>query len=216
MSENLNKETVLEYFNHLKTCKGYGLEEIKMREALENDENFKQIEQEFKEEIEEIKKQLPAKRLKNLESKLKNSFDEDYDDDEEEKEEISGYDNIVNKLINEREYDDCDYENLIFEQRMSFDDRGDEFVGNPKQVELDSVIKRLNEIKAKYPNQQIYINTIGRGTMALDRINVYAIIKKLRPLYEVYSHILNVVKSELQQHQYDVAAFKRKQQELGL
>jgi hypothetical protein len=220
MAEKLNKETVLNYFHHLKNCIGYGAEECKMKETLDNDDNFRLIESEFKEAIEEIKKQLPDKRLKNLESKLKNSFDEDNDDDDDEdernEEEVLGYDNYVNKLINEREYDDCDYDNMIFEQRMSFDDRADEFVGNPKKVTLDSVLEKMQEIKTKYPGQKIYINTFGDGTMALDRIRVYAITKKLRPLYEVYSRIYNVVKYDLQQHEYEVAAFKRQQKELGL
>lgn len=221
MSKNkIDKETALRYFNHLKDCNGYSSKEFEMKEALEDDENFKQIESEFKEAIEEAKKQLPEKRLNNLAQKIKDSFsgerfDEDDEDFDDEDENIS-YDDVVKKIINDREYDDYDYNDLVFEQRVSFDEMGDEFVGNSKEIELDKVIEKLEKIKAKYPGQKIFINSRLSGTMAVDRVRIQAISTKVRPLYEVYSSIYGIIKNELAIHEREVAAFKRKQKELGL
>lgn len=216
----IDKETALKYFNHLKDCNGFGTKEFEMKEALEDDENFKQIESEFKEAIEETRKQLPEKRLNSLAQKIKDSFREErYNEDDEdfdgEDTDIS-YDDIVQKVINDREYDDDDYDDLVFEQRVSFDDMNDEFSGNSKEIELDKVIEKLEKIKAKYPGQKIFINSILSGTMAVDRVRIQAISKKIKPLYEVYSYIYQLAKYELQRHEHEVADFKRKQKELGL
>lgn len=212
----INKETALKYFNHLKDCNSHGTKEIEMINALQDDESFKQIEVEFKEAIEEIKKQLPEKRLSNLACKIKESFQGDSDEEEgfEDDDENISYDSIVEKLINNREYDG--YDDLIFQQRLSFDDMNDEILGRSGEIELEKVIESLEKIKAKYPGQKIFINTIASGTMSVDRIRVYAVSKKTKPLYKVYSHIYNIVRNELRNHEQEIAAFKRKQKELGL
>lgn len=220
MSKKIDKETALKYFNHLKNCKGYSSKEVAMKEALEDDDNFSLIESEFLKEIEETRAKLPAARLKNVDTRLAHGFEDQYEyDDEDETEEVDesiGFHELFKKLLNNREFNDYDYDNIVLEQRVSFDDVADEYVGDPKGVELDVVLRRLEKIKAKFPGQKIHLNTIASGTMSVDRIRVHAVIKKLRPLFTVYYEVLNIIKGELQQHQYDIENFNRKKKELGL
>lgn len=220
MKKNINKEVALQYFNHLIKSRGYSTEEYAMQEALKNDENFKLIEVEFKDAIEEVKKQLPETRLSNLARITFESFRKDMDEYEEEEEEdfddeIS-YEEVFNKLITNREYNDYDSKDLVLDQRLGYDDGGDVLVGNPNEIELDKVIEKLEKIKSRYPGQKIFLNTVASGTMSVDRIRIHAISKKIKPLYEVYLHLYNIVKRELEAHERDIAEFKRKQKELGL
>lgn len=220
MSKKIDKETALKYYNTLKNAYGYGTKEYEMKETLENDENFILIEEDVKTSIEEMRIQLTPTRLQKLEESLKESFYErDEDDDDEEEDEIIdvvGYENIVSKLLADREYDDYDHDNLLFEQRVSFDDSEDAYSGNPKQIDLDSLSKKIEKIKTKHPGKKIYVNSVASGTMSVDRIRVYAVIKKLKPLYEIYNYIFHQVQRQLEDHKREVEAFKKKQKELGL
>ena len=219
--KKIDKETALKYLDHLRDCNGYSTKEYEMKDALEDDENFKQIESEFRESIDEIKNKLPVKYAKILEDKLNNLFkeddydDDDYDDDEDDEESNNlGYNGIVNKLISEREYSECD--DTLFEQRLSFSDSDDAFAGNPKEIELDKLIDKLAQAKEKYAGQKIYVNSVADGTMAVDRISLYAVVTKMRPLYEIYSAIYHCAKYELEAFNREIVDFKRKQKELGL
>jgi hypothetical protein len=214
---NITKEVALKYFNHLINCKWYNTEEYAMQEALKKDENFKLIEVEFKDAIEEVKKQLPETRLSNLARIISESFRDDMDEDEEEDfdDEIS-YEEVFNKLITNREYNDYDSKDLVLDQRLGYDDGGDVLVGNPNEIELDKVIEKLEKIKSRYPGQKIFLNTVASGTMSVDRIRIHAISKKIKPLYDVYLHLYHIVKRELDAHERDIKDFKRKQKELGL
>ena len=215
MKKDINKEVALQYFNHLIKCNGYSTKEYEMQEALKIDENFNLIEVEFKEAIEKIKSQLPEKRLKNLSEKIKECFREDRDEEFEEEDFDGDYEEVVNKLITDREYDDYDYEDIVFEQ--SLDSYGDdELTGSPNEIELDKVIETLEKIKSKYPGQKIFLNTVADGTMSVDRVRVHAISKKIKPLYDIYINIYSIIKMELDSHERDIAAFKKKQKELGL
>lgn len=219
MSKKINKETALQYFNELINCGGWGLEEFEKKAALENDENFQQIEFEVWQKIQQEKANLPEKRLESLAGKIKRDLEEEceFNEDEDEKlDESLSFDDIAKKLITEREYDYYDHDNVVFSQRVSFNDMNDEYCGNPKEITIDSVIKKLEKIKSKYPNQEIFLNSFADGTMAVDRISIHVVTKKRKPLYEVYSRIYNFIKYEQQQHEYDITAFERKKKELGL
>lgn len=222
MSKEEAKKTALKYFNHLNEARGWGLEEFEMKKMLEDDNVFSLIETEARERIEEIIKKFPEKRMQEFLVKINESFeenrnedDEDWDEEEEETGELN-FDSVFAKLISEREFDDYDNENEVFMQRLSYDDDSDTISGNPKQIKLDKVIKKLQDIKSKYPDQEIYINTVADGTMAVDRVRVYAVVKKLMPLYEVYNTTYAIANQILQRHEYEVKEFKRKQKELGL
>ncbi len=216
---NITKEVALQYFNHLINCKWYNTEDSAKQEALKKDENFKLIEVEFKDAIEEIKKQLPETRLNNLARLISESFEDmdeyEYEEEEEFDDEIS-YEEVFNKLITNREYNDYDSKDLVLDQRLGYDDGGDVLVGNPNEIELDKVIEKLEKIKSRYPGQKIFLNTVASGTMSVDRIRIHAISKKIKPLYDIYLHVYNIVKRELDAHERDIADFKRKQKELGL
>lgn len=214
-NNKIRKETAMQYFEHLRDCRGFGTKEYEMKEAMQNDENFKLIEVEFKENIETLKSQLPEKRLKNLPEKIKECFREDRDEEFEEEDFDGDYEEVVNKLITDREYDDYDYQDIVFEQRLdSYGD--DELTGDPNEIELDKVIETLEKIKLKYPGQKIFLNTVADGTMAVDRVRIHAISKKIKPLYDIYMTIYSLVKMELDSHERDISEFKKKQKELGL
>lgn len=223
MSENIDKEVALKTFKHIIDAKGYGHKEYEMIQSLQDDNNFILIESEVKCIIEELKSKLPTNRMGKLEERMQRLLtqnEEDFDDDEYEEEEkehatVTGFYNILSKLIENREYEECDYSNHVLEQRVGFDDREDVYVCK-SNLTVDALIKRLEKIKSKFPGEDIKLSIIISGTMAVDRIRIYPVVKKRKPLYDIYLSVYNQVKYEIERYNDEVEEFRRKQKELGL